>query len=133
MNQPKVSRGFKDLSMTFKASPLNYDLIAIKNETAISRSIRNLVLTNKGERFFNYNLGSRISSLLFEQVDEFTSDLISEEIKEVIKNNEPRVSLNSVTVNPNYDEGSFDVIINYNIIGIDVGTQKLSFALIPTR
>jgi len=133
VNQPKVSKGFKDLSMTFKASPLNYDLIAIKNETAISRSIRNLVLTNRGERFFNHNLGSRISALLFDQVDEITSDQISDEIKQIITNYEPRVRLDLVDVIPNYDEGSFDVTIQYTIIGIDAFPQQLSFALLSTR
>lgn len=133
MNQPEISKAFKDISMTFRANPLNNDLIAIKNETAISRSIRNLVLTNRGERFFNQTLGSSISSLLFEQVDDFTASQISDEIRFVITNYEPRVDLNSVEVTPNYDEGSFDVVIRYQIVGIQATSQQLSFVLLPSR
>ena len=129
----RVSRGFKDLSMTFQVSPLNYDLIALKNETAIARSVRNLVLTQPGERFFNENLGSKISRSLFENIDDISASIIRDEIRNTINNYEPRVSLIDVIVNPNYDNNEFNVIINYTIIGIDVLPQQLSFALQPTR
>lgn len=129
----RVSRGFKDLSMTFQVSPLNYDLIALKNETAIARSVRNLVLTQPGERFFNENLGSKISRSLFENIDDISASIIRDEIRNTINNYEPRVDLIDVIVNPNYDNNEFNVIINYTIIGIDVLPQQLSFALQPTR
>ena len=61
----RVSRGFKDISMTFQANPLNNDLIAIKNQNAIARSIRNIVFTLPGEKYFNPNFGSKISKVLF--------------------------------------------------------------------
>lgn len=129
----RVSKGFKDLSMTFQVNPLNYDLIALKNETAIARSIRNLVLTYPGERFFNENLGSKVSRSLFENIDEISASVIKDEIKNTIENYEPRVDLISVTVVPNYDNIEFNVTLNYKIIGIDVLPQQLSFALQPTR
>jgi len=129
----RVSKGFKDLSLSFQVNPLNYDLIAIKNETAIARSIRNLVFTLPGERFFNQNLGSRVSRVLFENMDEITASIIQTEIENTIKNYEPRVSLTRVDVSPNYDENEFNVTIRYNIIGIDVLPQQLAFALQPTR
>ncbi len=129
----RVSKGFKDLSMTFQVNPLNYDLIALKNETAIARSVRNLVLTYPGERFFNENLGSKVSRSLFENADQISADVIKDEIKNTIINYEPRVDLISVDVVPNYDEGEFNVTINYKIVGIDVLPQQLSFALQPTR
>ena len=129
----RVSKGFKDLSLSFQDNPLNYDLIAIKNETAIARSIRNLVFTLPGERFFNQNLGSRVSRVLFENMDEITASIIQTEIENTIKNYEPRVSLTRVDVSPNYDENEFNVTIRYNIIGIDVLPQQLAFALQPTR
>ena len=94
----RVSKGFKDISTSFQVNPLTYDLIAIKNETAIARSIRNLVLTYQGERFFNPILGSKVSRLLFESVDEITASAIQEEIKTTIENFEPRVNLLSVDV-----------------------------------
>jgi phage baseplate assembly protein W len=129
----RVSKGFKDLSMTFQISPLNFDLIAIKNESTIARSVRNLVFTHPGERFFNENLGSRISKSLFENLDEISASIIEDEIKNTIDNYEPRVSLINVDVSPNYDEGEFNVTIQYRIVGIDVLPQQLSFALQPTR
>ena len=129
----RVSRGFRDISMSFQVNPLNYDLIGLKNETAIARSIRNLVLTYPGERFFNEDLGSRVSRSLFENMDEITSSIIKDEIENTIRNYEPRVNLTSVDVVPNYDENEFNVTIQYRIVGIDVLPQQLSFALQPTR
>ena len=72
----RVSQGFKDLSMTFKRNPLNRDLIVLKNENAIARSIRNIVFTLPGEKFFNENYGSRVSKLLFENLDSITASEI---------------------------------------------------------
>jgi phage baseplate assembly protein W len=129
----RVSKGFKDISASFQVNPLTYDLIAIKNETAIARSLRNLVLTYQGERFFNPIFGSKVSRLLFESVDEITASAIQEEITTTINNFEPRVNLLSVDVSPDYDNGEFNVTIRYEIVGIDVLPQQLSFALQPTR
>ena len=129
----RLSKGFKDYSMSLQVNPLNNDLIAIKNETSIARSIRNLVFTLPGERFFNENLGSKVSKILFENMDEISASIIKNEIENTINNYEPRVDLISVDVSPNYDEYEFNVTINYNIVGIDVLPQKLSFALQPAR
>ena len=129
----RISKGFKDISMTFQVNPLNYDLIGLKNESAIARSIRNLVLTYPGERFFNENLGSKVSRSLFENMDEISASVIKDEIENTINNYEPRVNLIGVVVSPNYDENEFNVTINYRIVGIDVLPQQLSFALQPTR
>lgn len=129
----RVSKGFKDLSMSFQVNPLNYDLIALKNESAIARSVRNLVLTQPGERFFNENLGSAISASLFENMDDMSASVIRDEIRSTIANYEPRVQLIDVIVSPNYDNNEFNVTIQYKIIGIDVLPQQLSFALSPTR
>ena len=129
----RVSKGFKDLSMSFQINPLNYDLIALKNESAIARSIRNLVLTYPGERFFNEDLGSKVSQSLFENIDEISASIIKDEIENTINNYEPRVNLINVIVDPNYDNAEFNVTINYRIVGIDVLPQQLSFALQPTR
>ena len=129
----RVSQGFKDLSMTFQANPLNNDLIGLKNENAISRSVRNIVMTMPGEKFFNENFGSQVSGLLFENVDDITAAVISDEITQSIKNYEPRVSLITVDVYPNFDNNSFDAVVTYNIIGADTPPQELQFALLPTR
>jgi len=129
----RVSQSFRDISMTFQSNPLNSDLIALKNETAISRSIRNIVFTLPGEKFFNENFGSRVSRSLFENVDEISASIIRDEIRNSINNYEPRVRLIEVKTIPDYDNGSFDVVINYRIIGADVPAQQLQFVLQPTR
>ena len=129
----RISKTFKDISMSFKVNPLNDDLIAIKNQTAIARSLRNLVLTSPGERFFNNNLGSRVNQLLFENMDDLTAASIKSEIENTIKNYEPRVKLLRTRVSPNPDSNEFDVIITYEIVGIEAQAQQLSFALQPTR
>ena len=129
----RVSRGFKDISMTFQANPLNDDLIAIKNENAIARSVKNIVFTLPGEKFFNPTFGSRISRTLFENIDDITASVIVDEIKESIRNYEPRVELLDVEAFPNFDNNQFDVTIVYEIIGSDIPPQELQFALHPTR
>ena len=129
----RISKSFKDISMSFQYNPLNNDIIAIKNETAIARSLRNLVLTAPGERFFNEELGSRVNKLLFENLDDITASSIKDEIENTIKNYEPRVKLLTTKVSPNPDSYEFDVIITYEIIGIDAPAQQLSFALQPAR
>ena len=129
----RVSQGFKDISMSFQVNPLNLDLIALKNETAISRSVRNIVFTLPGEKFFDSNFGSRISNSLFENVDEISASIIRDEIRNSITNYEPRVELIDVQTTPDYDNASFDVLIQYRIIGADVLPQQLEFVLQPTR
>lgn len=129
----RISRSFKDISSSFQVNPLTNDLLTIKNETAISRSIRNLVLTAPGERFFQNNLGCSATRSLFENLTESTAITIKDEIENTINNYEPRVKLISVEVNPKYDENAYDVVIRYNIIGIEALPQQLSFALQPTR
>ena len=129
----RVSKAFKDISLSLQVNPLNYDLIDTKNETAIARSIRNLVFTLPGERFFNQNLGSNISQSLFENIDNVSASILKDEIKNTIENYEPRVDLISVDVTPNYDNYEFNVTVKYYIVGIDVLPQQLTFALQSVR
>ena len=129
----RVSQGFKDISMTFQSNPLNDDLIAIKNENAIARSIRNIVFTTPGEKFFNQSFGSRITESLFENIDEITATIIVDEIRQSIDNYEPRVAVNNVQAFPDYDNNGFDVTITYDVIGSQVPTQELQFVLQSSR
>ena len=129
----RVSQGFKDISMTFQVNPLNSDLIGLKNENAIARSVRNIVFTLPGEKFFNEDFGSRISASLFENIDEISAAEIVDEIRQSIVNYEPRVDLLDVKAFPNFDNNQFDVLIVYEIIGADVPAQELQFALQSTR
>ena len=129
----RVSPGFKDISMSFQVNPLNSDLIGLKNENAIARSVRNIVFTLPGEKFFDENFGSRISATLFENIDDISAGLINDEIRQSINRYEPRVELTDVEVSPDFDNNQFDVLIVYNIIGADVPPQELQFALQSTR
>ena len=129
----RLSKGFKDLSASFQTSPLSNDLIALKNESAIARSVRNLVLTGRGERPFQPILGTGVSRLLFENMDKLTASAIRSEIRTTIENYEPRVEINEILVEPDFEGNAFHVTLQYFIIGIDVPEQELTFALEPTR
>ena len=112
----RVSQGFKDISMTFQKNPLNNDLLGLKNENAISRSLKNIVFTIPGEKFFNPNFGSQLYTVLFENLDDISALKIKDEIRQSIINFEPRVDLIDVKVSPNFDNNEFDVTIIYEII-----------------
>ena len=129
----RLSKGFKDLSASFQTNPLSNDLIALKNESAIARSVRNLVLTGQGERPFQPVLGTGVSRLLFENMDKLTASAIRSEIRTTIENYEPRVEINEILVEPDFEGNAFHVTLQYFIIGIDVPEQELTFALEPTR
>jgi hypothetical protein len=129
----RVTKGFKDISASFQVNPLNFDLIGLKNESAIARSIRNLVMTQRGDRPFAPTLGSGAYGLLFETVDDMTASVIRDEIIQVIETYEPRVDLIDVDVISIPDENAMNVRVQYLIVGIDTPTQQLTFALQPTR
>ena len=129
----RVSRGFRDISMSFEVNPITDDIIGVKNDTAIARSIRNLVLTTPGERFFNEDLGSGVSEVLFDVLDDISGAVIRDEIEQTIIRFEPRVKLTDVKVKPDHDNNEFNVTITYDIVGMDALPQQLNFALQPTR
>ena len=133
MPQQRVKRKFKDLSMSFETNPLNDDLVSLSDTSAIARSIRNIVFTSPGEKFFNPDFGSRISESLFENVDNVSALAIEDEIKSSIINFEPRVNLLNTNVVPNPDDNEMNVTIEYEITGIDIPPQQLEFVLLPTR
>ena len=129
----RISQGFKDISMTFQSNPLTKDLIVLKNENAIARSIKNIVFTNPGEKPFQPNFGSRITGSLFENIDDITALEIESELKESIQRQEPRVKLTDLKAIPDIEGNGFDIVITYDIIGADVPPQQLEFVLLPTR
>ena len=105
----------------------------MKNENAIARSVKNIVFTNPGEKFFNPRFGSRITGLIFENADDLTAIEIQTQITESINRYEPRVKLRSINAIADLDNNAFDVVIVYDIIGADLPTQQLEFVLQPTR
>lgn len=129
----RVSQGFKDVSMTFQKHPLTSDILALKNESAIARSVRNIVFTVPGEKFFDEDFGSRISQSLFENINDISANIIRNEIKSSLKLYEPRVNVREVDVKPNFDQNEFNVTIIYEVIGADVPAQELQFVLESTR
>tara|TARA_A100001035_G_scaffold134692_1_gene106043 strand:- start:157 stop:558 length:402 start_codon:yes stop_codon:yes gene_type:complete len=133
MPQQRVNQKYKDISMSFDTNPLNNDLIGLKDSSAIARSIRNIVFTQPGEKFFQPDFGSRVSESLFENVDEVSALTIRDEVRSSIVNYEPRVKLNNVNVNLNPDENEINLTITYEIVGVDIPPQQLDFVLLPTR
>lgn len=129
----RISRSFKDISLSFEPHPVTKDLPVLKNENAIRRSVRNLVETEITERFFNSTLGSQVRSSLFEFVDYGTASNIKLQIETVISNYEPRVRNLDVIVVPQPDDNAFEVTIIFDIVGQEFPTQEFTFILEATR
>ena len=129
----RVSRSFKDISLSFEPHPITKDLPVLKNANAIRRSVRNLVQTIPGERFFNPILGSSVYDSLFDLMDFGTSNLIEQEIKTTLRNFEPRVNNVRVRVSARPDQNNFDVTIFFDIVGAALPPQEFSFILEATR
>lgn len=128
-----VNRSFKDISITFAKNPITNDLLVVKDFVAIKKSVENLLTTYPGERFFNPNIGSRVTQLLFEPLDYINATSIREEIEYTINAFEPRVLLNSVDVDINYNEDGYDVTIDYSIAGLPEKTDSVTLFLERTR
>ena len=133
MPAQRFSQGFKDISLSFKRHPVTNDILALKNEDAIKRSVQNLVRTIRGEVFFNELLGTRISGSLFELANDDYIEPMKTQIETVISNFEPRVRLTNVDFQTFPDKNAIDVTINYDIIGLSAPTQSVNFILEPTR
>ena len=133
MPAQRFSQGFKDISLSFKRHPVTNDILILKNEDAIKRSVQNLVRIINGEVFFNELLGTRISGSLFELANSDYTDPIQTEIETVLKNFEPRVNLKNVDFRSTPDQNAIEVIIKYDIIGLSAPTQTVNFILEPTR
>ena len=129
----RISRAFKDISLSFEPHPVTNDLPILKNERAISRSIRNIVETIPTERFFNSNFGSEVRSGLFGIIDYATVSIIQDQIKTSINTYEPRVGNVQVNVIPELDSNSLEITIIFDIIGQDFPTQEFTFILEATR
>jgi len=129
----RISRSFKDISLSFVPHPVTKDLPILKNENAIRRSVRNIVETIPTEKFFNSNFGSDVYKSLFDFVDSGTASVISDQIKSSLKNFEPRIDNIKVLVNPMPDDNQFEATIIFDIIGQEFPTQEYSFILEATR
>tara|TARA_A200000159_G_scaffold63423_1_gene58693 strand:+ start:6301 stop:6711 length:411 start_codon:yes stop_codon:yes gene_type:complete len=126
-----VSRGFKDLAMSFNENPSTKDFGAVKNERAISQSVRNLLLTMFGERPFQPEIGSRVRSLLFEPWDVFAADAIRTEIFNTMERLEPRIEVEEVRVDEDPDVNAVEISMDYIIVGQEL-VQTIDFLLEKT-
>ena len=133
MSISRVSRSFKDISLSFIPHPITKDLPILKNESAIRRSVRNIVETIPTEKFFNSSFGSDVYKSLFDFVDFGTASVIKDQIKTSISNFEPRVDNVDVKVFPRPDDNEFEVEVIFDIIGQEFPTQEYSFILEATR
>ena len=124
---------FKDLSVTFKKHPVTDDLIAVKDNAAIVQSISNLLLTRKGERPFQPDLGSDLTKTLFEPLDYASSGLIRSEVLRVLRRYEPRIRVDSVRCVPEYMNNGYQVELSYTIVGRDDAPVTVEFFLERTR
>jgi phage baseplate assembly protein W len=129
----RISKPFKDISLSFDPHPVTKDLPILTNERAIIRSVRNLVETIPTERFFNSLLGSDVRRSLFEFVDYGTAAIVENQIKITVNNFEPRVDNLIVEAIPRPDDNSFEVTVIFDIIGQEFPTQQFTFLLEATR
>ena len=133
MAYKRVSRTFKDISLSFAPHPVTKDLPILKNERAIARSVRNIVETIPTEKFFNPDFGSDVYKSLFDFVDSGTAGIIEDQIKNSVENYELRVNNVRVEVDPFPDLNEFEVTVIYDIVGQEFPTQEYSFILEATR
>ena len=133
MAKKRISRVFKDISLSFTPHPVTKDLTILKNENAVKRSVRNLIQTIPTERFFNPTLGSEVRESLFDFVDFGTASAIQGQIEITLENFEPRIDNVSVEVEPRPDTNEFEVTVFFNIVGQDIPTQEFTFMLEATR
>ena len=129
----KISRAFKDISLSFTPHPVTNDVTVLRNEDAIKKSVVNLCRTRINERFFNELLGTSIEDSLFETNLNDISSFIEKEIETLIKNFEPRVLLRNVIVESLIDSYELQIRIEYEITGLPFPTQNIEFLLQPTR
>ena len=128
-----ASRTFKDINLSFKRHPVTNDVVTIRNEDAIKRSVKNIVFTILGEKPFLPLFGSVINQSLFDLNTNLSEIRISDEIKQSLLNYEPRIANTEVTVSIYPDSNEMNVTVQYDIVGIPAPTQKVDVLLFPAR
>jgi len=126
----KVSRSFKDLSFNFTKNPITNDIVVLKNEESIKQSVKNLVLTKLRERPFRPEIGTDSTSYLFELNSNIASNELLQQIELVLETYESRIILQRIDVDTDDSLYSFDISIEYLIVGLPPEVQNLSFILV---
>ena len=128
-----ASRAFKDINLSFKRHPVTNDVITIRDEDAIKRSVKNIIFTILGEKPFEPEFGSIINEALFELNTDLNEIRISDEIKNSLENYEPRISGISVSVSVYPDSNEMNCTVQYDITGLPVPPQEVNVLLFPAR
>ena len=128
-----ASRAFKDINLSFKRHPVTNDVLTIRNEDAIKRSVRNIIFTILGEKPFEPNFGSVINESLFDLNTNLNEIRVSDEIRSSLLNYEPRISNIDVTVTVAPDTNEMNCTVQYDITGIPAPTQEVDVLLFPAR
>ena len=134
MPVPYPTKQFKDISLSFKKHPVTKDILVLKDNDAIKKSVMNIVRSNVGDRFYESALGSRVNDLLFSlDTDEYNQSLLKSEINTALNNWEPRIKVRRIDTSFKQDsEGLFnyiEVTIDYEIIGQPDIPQEIQFVL----
>ena len=128
-----ASRAFKDINLSFKRHPVTNDVLTIRNEDAIKRSVRNIIFTILGEKPFEPNFGSVINDTLFDLSTNLNEIRISDEIKQSLLNYEPRIDNIEVTTSIYPDSNEVNCTVQYDIVGIPAPTQEVDVLFFPAR
>ena len=128
-----ASKAFKDINLSFKRHPVTNDVVTVRNEDAIKRSVRNIIFTILGEKPFEPNFGSVINDTLFDLSTNLNEIRISDEIKQSLLNYEPRIDNIEATVSIYPDSNEVNCTVQYDIVGIPAPTQEVDVLLFPAR
>ena len=128
-----ASRAFKDINLSFKRHPVTNDVVAIRDEDAIKRSVKNIIFTILGEKPFEPNFGSVINNSLFELDTSLNQVRITDEIIQSLNSYEPRIDNIDVTVEIYPDSNELNCTVQYDIVGIPAPTQQVDVLLFPAR
>ena len=128
-----ASRAFKDINLSFKRHPVTNDVVTIRDEDAIKRSVKNIIFTILGEKPFEPNFGSVINDSLFELDTTLNRVRISDEITQSLNSYEPRIDNIDVTVEIYPDSNELNCTVQYDIVGIPAPTQQVDVLLFPAR
>ena len=128
-----ASRAFKDINLSFKRHPVTNDVVAIRDEDAIKRSVKNIIFTILGEKPFDPTFGSIVSDALFELSTSLNEIRISDEITSSLNRYEPRIDNVVATATVYPDSNEMNATVQYDIIGIPAPTQTVDVLLFPAR
>ena len=128
-----ASRAFKDINLSFKRHPVTNDVVAIRDEDAIKRSVKNIIFTILGEKPFEPDFGSVMNQSLFDLNTNLSEIRVSDEIKASLDNYEPRIDNVVATATVYPDSNEMNCVVQYDITGLSVPTQTVEVILQPAR